>query len=187
MLLRRGILERIAKGEVTLAFRCWRRPTVKPGGTLRTAVGILAVHAVDPVQIGDISDTDVAAAGYISRDELLADLRADGTLYRITLHLVGEDPRASLRDNDQIDSPARDAIRARLHRLDREGPWTSAALALIADAECSTAAEIAAKLTLDKATVKRRIRHLKELGLTESLSSGYRLSPRGRAWLALRG
>jgi len=30
---------------------------------------------------------------------------------------------------------------------------------------------------------KRRVRQLKELGLTESLEVGYRLSPRGRAVL----
>jgi hypothetical protein len=30
---------------------------------------------------------------------------------------------------------------------------------------------------------KRRVRQLKELGLTESLEVGYRLSPRGRAAL----
>jgi hypothetical protein len=30
---------------------------------------------------------------------------------------------------------------------------------------------------------KARVRRLKELGLTESLDVGYRLSPRGRAWL----
>jgi hypothetical protein len=34
------------------------------------------------------------------------------------------------------------------------------------------------------APFKRRVRQLKELGLTESLEVGYRLSPRGRTVLA---
>jgi len=33
---------------------------------------------------------------------------------------------------------------------------------------------------MDKPSFKRRVRSLKELGLTESLEIGYRLSPRGR-------
>ena len=37
MLIRRADLDRIASGEVTLAFRRWRRPTVKAGGTLPCA------------------------------------------------------------------------------------------------------------------------------------------------------
>jgi hypothetical protein len=32
----------LANGSVTVAFRWWRRPTVKTGGTLRTAAGVLA-------------------------------------------------------------------------------------------------------------------------------------------------
>ena len=37
---------------------------------------------------------------------------------------------------------------------------------------------------MEKMAFKRRIRMLKELGLTESLEVGYQLSPRGRALLA---
>jgi hypothetical protein len=40
---------------------------------------------------------------------------------------------------------------------------------------------------MDVLAFKRRVRQLKELGLTESLRPGYRLSPRGEALLrALR-
>jgi hypothetical protein len=35
----------------------------------------------------------------------------------------------------------------------------------------------------DLVVFKRRVRRLKELGLTESLPVGYRLSPRGRSFL----
>jgi ribosomal protein S19E (S16A) len=41
---------------------------------------------------------------------------------------------------------------------------------------------------MEKLRFKARVRQLKELGLTESLEVGYRLSPRGRALLRrLRG
>src|SRR5262245_44140760 len=35
--------------EVTLAFRCWIRPTVKAGDELRTALGVVRVQAVTRV------------------------------------------------------------------------------------------------------------------------------------------
>ena len=47
MLFRQHVLAEIASGDVTLAFRRWTKPTVKAGGTLRTAVGVLAIDAVD--------------------------------------------------------------------------------------------------------------------------------------------
>jgi hypothetical protein len=45
------------------------------------------------------------------------------------------------------------------------------------------AADLAALLGREKHPFKRDVRKLKELGLTESMPVGYRLSPRGRALL----
>ena len=42
---------------------------------------------------------------------------------------------------------------------------------------------LARRADADVPLFKRRVRQLKELGLTESLEVGYRLSPRGRAVL----
>jgi hypothetical protein len=43
---------------------------------------------------------------------------------------------------------------------------------------------LAADAGQDRALYKNRVRRLKALGLTESLEVGYRLSPRGQAFLA---
>jgi predicted transcriptional regulator len=51
-------------------------------------------------------------------------------------------------------------------------------------AEATLAAELAEQAGRDPPAFKRDVRMLKELGLTESLERGYRLSPRGRALLA---
>jgi hypothetical protein len=78
------------------------------------------------------------------------------------------------------------AITARLDRLDAasdSGPWTKRYLRLIADNEAVRAPDLAAAEGLDVPRFKRRVRRLKELGLTISLDVGYRLSPRGRAFL----
>jgi hypothetical protein len=45
------------------------------------------------------------------------------------------------------------------------------------------AEDLAASIGREKLPFKRDVRKLKELGLTESLLVGYRLSPRGRALL----
>jgi hypothetical protein len=45
------------------------------------------------------------------------------------------------------------------------------------------APDLAERLGLETLPFKRDVRKLKELGLTESLEVGYRISPRGRAYL----
>jgi hypothetical protein len=73
---------------------------------------------------------------------------------------------------------------ARLDRASRHGPWTMAVLRLIGDHPGVRAADLAARVPgRDRASFKADVRKLKELGLTESLEVGYRLSPSGRALL----
>ncbi|MXY72535.1 MAG: hypothetical protein F4Y97_05790 [Dehalococcoidia bacterium] len=191
MLLKRETLEGIAEGRITLAFRRWKRPTVRAGGELRTAVGVLAIDAVDAISESDITDADAHSAGYAARGALLAELnrRSDGDLYRVAVRLAGEDPRPALREQDTLDGGAIATIAARLARFDRSsrhGPWTDAVLRLIETSPGVRAPDLAASLGRETQPFKRDVRKLKELGLTESLDVGYRLSPRGRAWLATR-
>jgi hypothetical protein len=186
MLFRQETLRRIEAGEVTLAFRRWRRPTVKAGGTLRTRAGVLAIESVEPVDEDAISDADVRRAGAPDRQALLAGLRRDGTLYRVGFHVEGPDPRIALRERSDLSAGERAAIDARLARLDaasRHGPWTGRVLQLIADNPERRAPDLAAELGRETAPFKADVRKLKELGLTESLMVGYRLSPRGREYL----
>ena len=126
-----------------------------------------------------------AAPARRARDELIARLRPEGTLYRVEFRLAGPDPRIALRERADIDAEERAAIDARLARLDaasRHGPWTARVLDLIARRPATRAPDLAAELARDTALFKADVRKLKELGLTESLERGYRLSPRGRAY-----
>ncbi|MBN8939790.1 MAG: MarR family transcriptional regulator [Rhizobiales bacterium] len=191
MLFKQAVLDRIAAGEIRQAFRRWQKPTVRPGGTLRTAIGVLAIDRLEPVETGDLTEADASSAGFTSIAALRAEIdRFDGgVLYRIAFHRAGDDPRLALRDQDRIDPATLAGLAAKLDALDRGsrgGAWTAQALALIASRDGMTAAEIARQLRIEKAALKIRIRKLGELGLTESLVSGYRLSPRGRAFLAGR-
>ncbi len=192
MLIKRAVLDGVVDGRIDLAFRRWRRPTVKTGGKLRTAVGQLAIVAVERVSERQITATDAHRAGFVSRAALLRALssRGDGDLYRIELRLDGPDPRAALRARSDLDAGELAAVRARLERLDaasRHGPWTLTVLRLIDARPATLAADLAASLDRERAPFKNDVRKLKELGLTESLEVGYRLSPRGRAVLERLG
>lgn len=185
MLFRNAVLDGIRAGKVTLAFRRWARPTVKPGGSLKTSIGILFIESVDPITASDIGDEEARRAGALGRRELVAELAGSsgGTLYRIAFRLAGDDPRVALRDDVVMDAATLAVLRKKLSSLDRGTPWTVAAIRLIAAHPGRPAAELATDLGMEKLVAKRRIRALKELGLTESLVVGYRLSPRGEAFI----
>ncbi|WP_249689668.1 hypothetical protein [Stappia sp. WLB 29] len=191
MLLKREVLEGIRAGRVSLQFRRWRRRTVKPGGTLRTAIGVLAIGDISPVEAGAVTDDDARAAGFTDAAALrdwLDDGRP-GMLERIEVSWAGEDPRAGLREEESLDPLALAEIAGRLDAMDgraREGAWTARAMDLIARNPERPAAELAAAMGLEKLSFKTRIRRLKALGLTESLATGYRLSPRGARVHAFR-
>ena len=82
-----------------------------------------------------------------------------------------------------------ETIDAKLAGMDRRsdhGPWTSATLAMIAARPGVRAADLATSIGRERLAFKADVRKLKALGLTLSLEVGYRLSPRGRAYLAAK-
>lgn len=185
MLIRRATLEAIRDGSVTLAFRRWARPRLRVGTKMRTSVGL--VEIVSLARVNDLTDAEARAAGEADRAAVLARLRRrePDPLYRIGLRYAGEDPRVALREHvtpDELPALAQrlDAIDARSPR----GPWTWTVLELIERRPATLAADLAAQLERQRRQFKADVRRLKELGLTESLERGYRLSPRGKALLA---
>jgi hypothetical protein len=183
MLFRADILQGIALGRVTLAFRRWRRTPPVEGASLQTPVGVLRLERVTIVEETEITPDDVRRTG-MSVDELRASLAGEGTLMRIELRLEGDDPRIALRERTP-DRAELEALIARLARMDAASgaPWTARYLQLIADRPAIVSRVLAPQVDSDLAPFKRRVRRLKELGLTESLEVGYRLSPRGRVVL----
>ena len=179
MLFKAPVLAAIAEGKVDLAFRRWRKPTVKAGGTLTTPVGVLAIDEIVVVAPDAIDDADAVRAGYASAAEALAALEGEAPVHRIAFRLIGEDPRRALRLD--VSDAALDEIETRLARLDARGSWTAAMLELIAAHPGVRAPDLAARLGRETPTFKVDVRKLKALGLTESLKVGYRLSPRGQA------
>lgn len=189
MLLPPKVAQGVRDGTVTLAFRRWRRPDVRPGQEFRTKAGVVRVEAVRVVEADAITDEEAALAGHPSADALRRRLTPDPSLptYRVVLAWAGEDPRIALREDAELSASDVAAIDLRLERLDRassHGPWTMATLALIGRRPHVRAPDLAAEMGRERDPFKIDVRKLKNLGLTMSFDVGYDVSPRGRAYLA---
>jgi hypothetical protein len=177
----------IADGSVTLAFRRWERPRVRPGGTQRTSAGVVLIGTVEEVDPATLTEDDARRAGVATLAELrrLLDRRPVGAVYRMEVSLAGPDPRVALREQAELTEEERRAVDEQLDRWDaaRGVPWTRQVLRLIAARPGVRAPDLAASLDRETLPFKRDVRRLKELGLTVSLPVGYEISHRGRAYL----
>jgi predicted metal-dependent enzyme (double-stranded beta helix superfamily) len=189
VLFERRLREGIGEGRIVLTFRRWNRCQVVAGHRYRTGSDIIEVDAVDLVTAQDIDAGQASEAGYATVKELVADLRGDEKtpLYRVRFHRVDEpDPRDELAAQSELTSRELAALTAQLTRMDNSGsrgPWTSAVLTQIADHPATVSTVLAGALGWERQDFKLHVRRLKQLGLTISLDVGYRLSPRGEAYL----
>ena len=188
MLFRQHFLDGIRRGTINVAFRRWQRPSVKSGGNLMTSIGQLHIASVTPTHLNEISETDAQRAGYGSLAELLSDLRqrSAGKIYRIELGPLRSDPRIALRRETSLSKNTHRELSERLQRLDVhsvDGPWTIRTLEVIRLHPGVRAGDICNLVGQAIERFKPNVRKLKNLGLTESLEVGYRLSPRGIAFL----
>lgn len=185
MLFREPFLEGVQQGKLSLAFRRWHRPRVKIGTKMRTEIGVVEVTNLEPILEIEITERDAELSGYGNKQELVEALREfpAGQLYRIQLRYAGEDPRIHLRNTKKLLAEEFREIQEKLEGYERKGAWTRQVLELISKNEAIVARKLAAQLKLETPVFKNRVRQLKELGLTESLEIGYRLSVRGQAYL----
>jgi hypothetical protein len=177
----------LADGTITLAFRRWKRPAARAGARHITPAGMIEIDEVAVVDPAAITAAEAARAGFADPAALHRLLeRHEGEVYRVAFHLAGPDPRETLRAAADLDPAAVAGLAARLDRMDARspvGPWTRATLALIAGHPGVRAGDLAGMAGRPVPEFKADVRKLKALGLTESLPVGYRLSPRGRAFL----
>ena len=178
----------LADGSITVTFRTWTRPQAKAGGRYRIAGMLLEATDVGEVAVGTLTDTDAVAAGEIDLPTLLQRLKnpsPDSTVWRVGLRYVGIDDRIGRRLDDRLTNDDIAALRTRLDQLDRSagGPWTRTTLRLIEKYPGVVSTALARHTGLERPAFKLNVRKLKEMGLTESLDTGYRLSPRGEALL----
>ena len=160
---------------------------MKTGGTLKTAVGLLSLESVEPVNVNEITNREAIEAGHDSLEDLRQELeRREGDDFRIRFRLAGPDPRIELRNQKNLSAEDWTDLQKRLGRMDKAskiGPWTLKTLELIETHEGIRAGDLAPEFSLEKDKFKLNVRKQKNLGLTESLGTGYRISPRGNAVL----
>ena len=188
MLLSSKVLQGVVDGEITLAFRRWSSPHARSGSQLRTAVGVVAIGEVRQIDPAEITEHDAQQAGFRSAAGLRSSLDKHGTgsVFRIEISYTGPDPRAELREQAELTERDRRDLDRRLARMDTSsvrGPWTRRLLELLRDNPGVRAADLARTQDRPVARFKSDVWKLKELGLTESLPVGYRLSPRGRTYV----
>lgn len=249
MQFKKDTLAEIAAKRVNLAFRRWKRPSVKAGDAISTPIGELSVVSCARIAIAKISAADLKRAGYASRSALLREIaNHPGDVYRIalrpkpaelppakaaaksaapkatksaapkaalpplteaslpivarvplpapprprmlafTLAAKSEPPAAEVpKSEERITKAELKSAIAALKTLDQSsghGAWTATTLRLIDKYPARRAPDLAASQRRDPLVFKRDVLRLKQLGLTENLEIGYRLSPRGRAILA---
>lgn len=180
--------EGVAAGRITLAYRRWARPRVVAGRVYRTTGGRVLVESVREVDPERISARDARDAGRTDPDDLRRQLRGDPDwpTYRVEFRLeTGRDPREELAAEADLTDDQLAELRRRLARYDAgpNGPWTLAYLRCIAARPGVRAGDLADSVGRDRPSFKLDVRKLKNLGLTYSLEIGYRLSPRGEAYL----
>ena len=84
----------VLSGRITVSFRLWQRPQVRPGGRYRVGHGQIEVDSVELLPFSSIGEADLRRSG----EEDLESLRAraahagpihdDTPLYRIEFHVV---------------------------------------------------------------------------------------------------
>jgi hypothetical protein len=84
--------EAVLAGEITVSFRLWRRPKVKPGGRYRVGRGQIEVESVEVMPFSAITSDDVRRSGETDRESLrrraahAGPIADDTLLYRIEFH-----------------------------------------------------------------------------------------------------
>lgn len=181
----------LADGTITLTFRHWKARQARTGGRYRVGGLLLEATDVSQVPLGSITDEQARRAGAPDAAAVRARLRLDDptqTVWRIELALVGLDDRIARRGCDDLTDDALADVRIRLDRMDRRGgPWTRSTLRLIERYPGIVSTALARQAGMERPAFKQNVRKLKELGLTDSLDVGYRLSARGEAVLRSLG
>ena len=171
----------IANGTVTTSFRNWKSPQAKAGGQYNIApYGAIEVSSVSLTTLNEVQDADITCSGFAQREALVSFLKVaqSDPIYKVDFHFLGS--AAVNKPNTQHLEEARvnDVIH-RLEKMDKSTAWTMQALTLIKTYPATRAGDLAPQCNMDMPTFKRNVRKLKALGLTESLETGYQLSPRG--------
>ncbi|PWN70028.1 hypothetical protein C1631_008490 [Chryseobacterium phosphatilyticum] len=185
MLFKELHLQGIKSGNINLAFRRWKKASVKTGTLVKTSIGLVKIGDIEIVDENDISEEEATKAGFKNKQQLLQSFPSDpsASIFKISVCYHSEDPRIELREQSDLSDEDYIKLKEKLQRLDqfsKRGDWTQAVLLTIQDHPQLHATGIAKITGFEKEWLKLNIRKLKNLGLTISHPVGYEISPRGK-------
>ena len=94
MMFSRDLRDAVARGEVTVSIRLWRRPQVKVGGRYPTAGVVIEIDSLEVLPFSAVTDDDVAASGETAREALRdraahsGPIHDDTLVYRVEFHVM---------------------------------------------------------------------------------------------------
>jgi ASCH domain-containing protein len=86
----------VLAGDITVSFRLWQRPRVRPGGRYRVGLGQIEVDSIELVPFAAITADDIRRSGEPDRETLrhraahAGPIDDDTVLYRVEFHALGE-------------------------------------------------------------------------------------------------
>ena len=95
MLIKLEVLEAIKRGDITLQFRRWTRPSVKEGGTLKTKIGLLGIGKITEMSPDEVTQADAKKAGFRDLAEFrrwLDTMKQGPLFHRIEVSYIGPAP-----------------------------------------------------------------------------------------------
>lgn len=188
LLFQKRFHQGLVDGSITLTFRRWKKPHVKPGGRYRVhPIGVVRVTALSIVTDADVTEADAVASGFASLDQMRGWLHpGPDPLFKVTLHHAGDGDRVEIATDDNLTPEALAELKKRVARLEKGGPWVKKVMRLIDKNPRIAASKLAKKLKRETLPFKTDVRKLKRLGLTMSFEVGYEVSPRGKRFLAAK-
>ena len=85
----------VLAGDITVTFRLWRRPQVRPGGRYQVGDGQIEVDSIELIPFAFIDDADVRRAGEADLESLrqraahAGPIHDETIVYRIEFHVTG--------------------------------------------------------------------------------------------------
>ena len=188
MLFKEIHLKGIKSGQISLAFRKWRKASVKVGSLLKTSIGLVQIRTIEIVSESDITDKDALSAGFSDKEQLINSFTHNktGKIFKISVRYHSADPRIELREQTGLSQQQFSDLKQKLERFDkfsRQGNWTEKILLTINENPNLHAIGISKLTGFEKEWLKRNIRKLKNLGLTLSHNVGYEISPFGKLFI----
>ncbi len=86
--------DRVLGGDITVSFRLWQRPRVKPGGRYRVGPGQIEVDSIELVPFAAVTAANVRESGEPDRETLrrraahAGPIGDDTLVYRVEFHAV---------------------------------------------------------------------------------------------------